>query len=463
MPLSSILFKKLFLDEVNLEAFFLQNYNPLSINNDSVIFKDKESEFELEDFDQSDFCNFLEKKGFSSNPKVNEVKHVDTIDALIDYLSNFKVIAVQDELKDIVTSKFDCNYLDLTSFQQTWEGCLWDFIFNLKNKPWPKEFLYKFAEFGFDIGESGFPYLQMSYLKDNENFIKLEKLIDSLKLVEAFNFISGKAPFWKPDFFDYDSLRSAKFVKKHEGKDLLIIPIELAAKFENVLIVSNQKESDFNVIYKSEFSKNRVPFDEKVVDIFIESNKDYSLAIKGEVAKAYSKKNDIEVKSDTFYLEIYKLIVSYIKKKVGNQESCESWLNFLENSGPEYIKVKNKAENMISIFLSWFEDQCFKEYEFSKKVVIYDNVFHIAFYGKKHDGSEVFLDFKWQSPSSSFIKKDLKIKDMVESGHDYYIVSTSKIMLIDSGLAFEAYEPGNKVLEKEDDLFYWTKTKFNFL
>jgi hypothetical protein len=468
LPLSSILFKKIFLDEENLEAFFLQNYNLLSIKDNSLIFKD--NEFELESFDESVFLPFLEKKGFTlANLEKNEIKYVDNLNDLIDYVSNFKVIAVQDDLQDIITNNFDCSYLELNDFQLTWEGYLWDFIFNLKNKPWPKEFLFKFAEFGFNVGETGFPYLQMSSLKDNANLIKLEKMIDSMSLVEAFEFISGKMPLWKPSFFDYDSLRAAKFFKKHEGKDLLIVPIDFADKFENILVISNnvskKKISEFNlnVVYENDFSINKNPFEVKVVDLHIESNKDYSLAIKGEFAKAYSKKNDLEIKSDIFYLEIYKLIVSYIKKSVSNEKCDSSWLTFLEFSGLEYIKVKNKAENMISIFLSWFEEQLFESYEFNKKIVIYDNVFHIAFCGKKRDGSEVYLDFRWQTPSSAVIKKDLKIKDIVESGNDYYISSTSKIIKIDANSQFEDYEPGNKVLEQEDDLFSWSKATFNLL
>lgn len=448
------------------------------VKNECVANEDQQNQEKMYDLDNAEAA--------SENEEIEQTT-ITNLQKLIEILDEYEFICVEDiRLRDFIATVMNGTFIKESKFVETFEGALWNEIFQFQY-PYESSMLdrLEFLKERKLNATNVFPYIQHSYLKDDENWRKIIDLLEQDKLKEMFELLFGFAPKWNPQsvkneadrIFLQNAIVVEKIVQETSQKPRFFID-KTFIKFisEKVAFVSQVAISnvDININYAPKFefydAWSLVNFEE---DIDLKSTYDEDLYYKGALAKLKAKQIGVRDFQKNLYSHIKKCVFDNIKKKVMNLRNPNvvanldlRWQEYLQKSGIEYIAILNKALRLEENFFEAFERYSFSCVEFS---VSFDDV-SCDFYGSFSDvdgrecGCIILLSWSYFTYKNS--RKIKKLVEMIKNANDEKnadkLTSVEKIIIVTcdcvTDVKFDtefANEPEKKIPEMEDDLFYW--------
>lgn len=385
---------------------------------------------------------------------------------VLKVIENYSYVCIDEDFLNIIEN-ISLNYIKEEKFSSTFEGYVWSLVLKLFEPPYSSDFFDKIEQLkNTNINKQNcFPYIQYSYLKNEELLKEIEKLVAQKNLQKLFLFISNKVPefFKENDLLKLkDFLTSGvclkKFIKKDQSK--FLIDKSLAKYFENVLYIGKEPLIGVSVqlIYNPRFVQH-TKWDVINVDLKVNSTYEEKLFNNNEFAKLAINKLKLKVDQKNIYSYIKKMALNNIKGKLLNKNINEDWKQFLSFSGFEYIKILNKANQFINNFFSWHDDNYLTNPVF--EFLIDD--FCVDFVAKKDEKFFVAI-FAWNMPVLQNIKfYQPKIEKIIK----YYnndlaqiaVISSSKVSFVKIDALSESSIKNYKKTQ-ESDFFYWNDVIF---
>lgn len=390
---------------------------------------------------------------------------------LLEICKNYKKISCEANFIRLLSRHLRYGYINESEFSTSLEGRAWILAKKIINSP--------LESIDFNL-ETAFPYIKYSPFEKQENFAQLQNLAENVKSGRIELRALVEKILGRPTIFENngDGINIAHIIELNVKKNM-IFPIE-ASYFGDIDISIGKNfnpAAKINLIYEPSLQHN-IPFQEKKINHYFgkyQTNlKTIKLLNKGYFSELIATIYGLKMKQKNIYSQVRQHVLSEIFATLKGKEPDTRWKTWLIKSGVKYMKILQKAQNMIDDFEICFKKENFASFEIKIFQDINEICVPIDFLGQTTQKEFVIIDFLWSAPTdiSIFSAQEAKYTFLKmyfkEKLKKILIITTDGVKAIDPSKLPENIKTNKTIQLREEkfsnqnkfqDLFYWESIK----